>query len=534
MKKNYFLLMLFVTLFSCKKDMMFTTVPSKDSFTSMTTNTTTVAVSQDTIPPATAVNVKTFGAVGDGVHDDTKAIQNAINGKNVLVLTKGTYIINKTLAMRSGVSIYGTNGAAIKAGPAMSGTLLVSGRYFSLNSVSGSAVVNLKFLPSTKSFTPGAWANSVFYISNSPKNSFKYNTINFTQAYKNAGIEGFWVSGTGSTNNFIGYNKLYTVGMEYAESGASNNIIIGNTIQNSHSNGLSAHGNTAVYCKGNQVINNTIINAGHMGIEDWGNMDGTILKGNVVSGTGKSPTQNSDGMGISLVGVNTVAVLNTISDAKLMYMEIGGNHNLRIDSNLINDAASLIPGIVVNFRSATPANAKTASSKIGYNTINNCWEGISVEGDFTPAATIIGNRVNNSKYIAINVNSNSSFNVNVSNNSITYSKPNVQARNAIVFYTSKLSATQIATENNNTITYTTGANGGSMREIALLVALNNMNLTGNKVVGNNIKAGGVKISAISANGNKFSGMTLLNNSFSGALVELAGITFKTNTNNVTL
>jgi hypothetical protein len=215
-------------------------------------------------------------------------------------------------------------------------------------------------------------------------------------------------------------------------------------------------------------------------------------------------------------------------------MEIGGNHNNRIDSNLINDAASLIPGIVVNFRGSTPLNAKTASSRIGYNTINNCWEGISVEGDYTPAATVIGNRINNSKYIAINVNSNSSFNVSVTGNSINYSRPNVQSRNAIVFYTSKLLATQFSSEINNTVTYTSGANGGAKREIALLIAVNNINLTGNKVVGNNIKAGGVKISAISANGNIFSGITLLNNTFSGALVELAGLRFKTQGNNTTL
>lgn len=538
MKKNYYLLMLLVSLLSCKKDANIVSSLEKPDTSAlrsaMVTTATTVAVVKDTIPPTTAVNVKTYGALGDGVHDDTQAIQNAINAKSVLVFTKGTYIINKTLVMRSGVSIYGTNGATIKAGPSMSGTLLISGRYFSLNSVSGSSVVNLKFLPSTKNFTPGAWANAVFYISNSPKNSFKYNIITFNQAYNASGIEGFWVSGAGSTNNFIGYNKLYTAGMEYAESGASYNIIIGNTIQNAHSNGLSSHGNSTIYCKSNQVINNTVINAGHMGIEDWGKVDGTLLKGNVVSGTGKSPSESADGMGMSLVGINTVAVLNTLSDAKLMYMEIGGNHNCRIDSNLINDAASLIPGIVVNFRGSTPANTRAASSKVGYNTIYNCWEGISVEGDYTPAATIIGNKIYNSKYIAINVNSNSSFNVNVTANNIIYSKPNVQSRNAIVVYSTKLSSAQIITETNNTITYNTSANGGAMREIALLVAINNINFTGNKVIGNNIKAGGIKVSGISANGNKFTGITLVNNSFSGALVELAGMSFKTNTNNVTL
>jgi hypothetical protein len=535
MKKSYLFLLLLSVFFSCKKEVTIIQPNELVASSVVTSLASTAAVNQDTVPPASAISVKNYGAVGDGVKDDTQAIQAAINKASVILLPKGTYIINQTLVLRSGIKIYGTNGATIKAGPSMSGTLLVSGRYFSLNSVSGSSIINIGFQPSaTKAFTPGAWANAVIYISNSPKNSFKYNVFNFKQSYAAAGIESFWVSGTGSTNNFLGYNKMYTLGLEYAEAGASYNTIIGNYIENAHSNGMSAHGNATVFCTNNQVINNKVINAGHMGIEDFGKTSGTLLKGNIISGTGKSPTEGADGMGMSLVGVNTVAVLNTLSDAKLMYMEIGGNHNQRIDSNLINDANSLIPGIVVNFRGATPAGSKAASSSIGYNSVWNCWEGISVEGDINPNAKITGNKVYDSKYIAINVNSNAGFNVNVSGNTIIYNKPSVQSRNAICGYSSNLSSAQIFTVANNTITYNKSATGGKMREISLLVALNNVSFTGNKVYGNNILAGGLKIQGISANGNKFSGITLLNNVFNGALMDISGLSLKTVSSNTVL
>jgi hypothetical protein len=58
------------------------------------------------------VNVKDFGAVGDGVTDDATAIQAAINamasvGGGVVNLTEGTFIIGATLLMKDGVSLQG-------------------------------------------------------------------------------------------------------------------------------------------------------------------------------------------------------------------------------------------------------------------------------------------------------------------------------------------------------------------------------------------------------------------------------------------
>src|SRR5882724_12039436 len=97
-----------LALFSCKKDIVtpVTDVPKPKSIESLALVTLNgVTVNNDTIPPTGAVDVKTYGAVGDGYHDDTQAIQNAINAQNTIVIKKGTYIINQTLNMRSGVKI---------------------------------------------------------------------------------------------------------------------------------------------------------------------------------------------------------------------------------------------------------------------------------------------------------------------------------------------------------------------------------------------------------------------------------------------
>ena len=68
--------------------------------------------------------LKVYGAVGDGVTDDTKAIQRAINKaarneKNaVILLQKGTFLITETLVLKGGITLrgqgYGSSPLAIK------------------------------------------------------------------------------------------------------------------------------------------------------------------------------------------------------------------------------------------------------------------------------------------------------------------------------------------------------------------------------------------------------------------------------------
>lgn len=55
-----------------------------------------------------SVSVKDFGAVGDGITDDTAAIQNAINTSGFVFLPSGNYRVTSTITLNSGTHLVGT------------------------------------------------------------------------------------------------------------------------------------------------------------------------------------------------------------------------------------------------------------------------------------------------------------------------------------------------------------------------------------------------------------------------------------------
>lgn len=55
------------------------------------------------------VNVKDFGAKGDGETDDTEAIQSAINSSDIVFIPKGTYKISQTINLKINSKIYGAD-----------------------------------------------------------------------------------------------------------------------------------------------------------------------------------------------------------------------------------------------------------------------------------------------------------------------------------------------------------------------------------------------------------------------------------------
>jgi len=57
------------------------------------------------------IDVRTFGAKGDGVTDDTAAIQAAVNAGAVVYIPAGTYLTH-TITLRAGVTIYGDGAAS--------------------------------------------------------------------------------------------------------------------------------------------------------------------------------------------------------------------------------------------------------------------------------------------------------------------------------------------------------------------------------------------------------------------------------------
>ena len=63
------------------------------------------------------ISVKTFGAKGDGITDDSKAIQSALDSSvgKTLFFPSGTYMLYKTITVPSNITLLGEDGAILKA-----------------------------------------------------------------------------------------------------------------------------------------------------------------------------------------------------------------------------------------------------------------------------------------------------------------------------------------------------------------------------------------------------------------------------------
>lgn len=60
------------------------------------------------------VTPQQFGALADGIHDDTKAIQEALNLRGKVMFPEGTYLISSKLIVYSGTSLVGEKNVRIK------------------------------------------------------------------------------------------------------------------------------------------------------------------------------------------------------------------------------------------------------------------------------------------------------------------------------------------------------------------------------------------------------------------------------------
>lgn len=96
------------------------------------------------------VSVKDFGAIGDGVTDDTAAIQAAINTGVLIIFPYGIYKITTPITYTGRVLIRGNNS-----------TILGDGQSFNFLNASNSDITDIKFLPVTVPFTilrdPSVW-----------------------------------------------------------------------------------------------------------------------------------------------------------------------------------------------------------------------------------------------------------------------------------------------------------------------------------------------------------------------------------------
>lgn len=78
-------------------------------------------------------SVKTYGAVGDGVADDTAAFNNALASSTAIYIPPGTYKITSTLAVPNNTTLYGAGRGTSKLLHAFNGDMMTLGNYSGLS-----------------------------------------------------------------------------------------------------------------------------------------------------------------------------------------------------------------------------------------------------------------------------------------------------------------------------------------------------------------------------------------------------------------
>lgn len=479
-------------------------------------------------------NVRQLGAKGDGQTDDSDILQSIINQNDTVVFDGGVYIINNSLKLKNGSRIIGKNGATIKSGQNMKGTLMAFARYFTISDVKGASVFGLTFQPSNQNFNISKWLDACILVSNSVDVAITDNTFDFKLPYDIFGYEAIWVTGPKTNNTLIKGNKLYTVGIKYAENGANGTIVESNMIKDAHSNALTANGNSST-SKACKLLNNTIENSGRMAIEDWGAVDGTLMQGNVIIGCGKGSSQAADGMGISAVGTNSFVINNKISDAKTYYLEVGGNHNILAQDNIIIDTEKKGTGIILNYTGELPPNVTNSNSQLINNSISGCEKSIHIFGSAYAKCIVKGNKIIDPKDRGISIENFSVTNdIMISGNYFTINNPTsiprilLNSNNNLAFGVSR----QNVTIDDNHITYNRSASGGSGFDIGFLISSDRVNITNNEIIGNNNKSGGYDILGLTCNGGTATNLKIMKNKVSGTVVDLKGFLNSTISDNI--
>lgn len=447
--------------------------------------------------------------------DVTIALQEALNNYKVVNINK-SYIISNTLTIPSGVTLTGCglNNAVLKAANTRTGLLNSRGIYIDLTNKTSVNVWGIKLQPADNMLNQSGWANAVILLSNSSNCSIYGNNFDFSFPYSK-GMDAVWITGP-SSNNIISNNYIKTLGITYCENGAFNNTVQYNQLVNSNANALGGIGNGSSPCINNKVLNNTIENAGRMGIEDQQNVIGTLISGNIIKGTGKLKGINpGEGSGISAVAISTVVKNNKITDAKDFYIEVGGSNKVSVINNNIYDTG-ICSGIFVNFLGNAIADVSKTTIVKG-NTVVGCLKCIETFGNTTTQyVTIDSNTIADPISHAINIDAGSSIKsiILLKRNNITFNNKTNSTRYGISTYTRTISGQQNYTFNidHNIITYKAAATKGTGYDNSMIIAFDNAVISYNTING---YTGGLNY-GVSNNGAITKGV-----SFVGNIVNLA-------------
>jgi membrane-bound inhibitor of C-type lysozyme len=443
------------------------------------------------------VSVKDFGAVGDGVTDDTAAIQAAINsGAKVVTGVQGeTYIINNTLLMLSNVTL-DMNNATIKGGSSKTGFLNSDGIHIRMSGLTNTCVRQTKITPPV---TPCSLSGSLYkaaIVADTVSTYCVVEKCDITLTSTSI-VEG--ISIQNADYCVVQSNKLTNAGIRYSSGGRCNTVIDNTVI--AEAIGGTADATRAAY--GNVVKNNLLIGPIRMGIEDFSQpgtseLRGTRIEGNTIIGSG-SPTY----FAISAVSHYTVISNNMIRNWPTGYaIEIGENYGISIIGNSIfwDDGN---PNSVTAIQSNEAATTtEVGANVISGNSISNATMAILLR---SVAHTVVNGNSFRGCYKILE-GQNALSRATFTNNNIKISTP---VTGGATRYQVIVGGSSIV-ENNN-VFFETASSGGTGTEAVFGVPYGNCIVANNLVDGNSITSSGGAPFAFGSNGGTGSNVKFLNN-----------------------
>ena len=167
------------------------------------------------------INVRDFGAVGDGVTDDTAAIQAAFNSHNSVYVPAGTYILtSKVVCTNKRLTVHGSgaNESTLKWTAANGGIEVV-------NTTLNENLYQFSNLQLVTTQANGGTALSIDVATNIPEPSIRISNVNIRGDNKTTD---YWTVGINSNNGVVSYyENIYISGQEGVANASTKGIVLG-------------------------------------------------------------------------------------------------------------------------------------------------------------------------------------------------------------------------------------------------------------------------------------------------------------------
>lgn len=169
---------------------------------------------------AQTVSVKDFGAVGDGVTDDTAAFQNAFDASSVIYVPEGTYILSDKISLvDSSLTLYGagTNASVLKWTNSDGGISCT-------NTTSNDNLYQFSNMTLLTTYAGGGTAIAVDVANNIPEPSIRMSNLSIRGDDKTTD---WWTIGIDSNNGVVSYyENIYISGKEGAPQAGTKGIYL--------------------------------------------------------------------------------------------------------------------------------------------------------------------------------------------------------------------------------------------------------------------------------------------------------------------